>query len=245
MNYGHFGKEYAGEKAIISLTSWKARISTVGLTIFNLKQKCPGFHIVLVLSEDEFPNKEGELPQQLVCMANANLFEIIWVKKNYRAFKKILFTMDKYRTVPIISADDDCLYRRNYAAELYQVWKTHPRTRVCYWCAHIENRIYNTSGYATIHPPFFYKNAVEYLTDDIINMHEDDLFYAAICKLLGNTGCICLNKTYEEIVLSHDEAEPLHDKYRNAEPSKERFRKMYNTLKTMVEKEVKHEHHRQ
>ena len=55
-------KQYNGEKAIISLTSWKARINTVGLTLFSLYKRCPGFHIVLVLSEEEFPKKEAELP---------------------------------------------------------------------------------------------------------------------------------------------------------------------------------------
>ena len=55
-------KLYNGEKAIISLTSWKARINTVGLTIFSLIKRCPGFHIVLVLSTNEFPAKEAELP---------------------------------------------------------------------------------------------------------------------------------------------------------------------------------------
>ena len=59
-------KQYQGEKAIISLTSWKARIKTVGLTIYSLLTQCPGFHIVLVLSEEEFPKKERELPRDLV-----------------------------------------------------------------------------------------------------------------------------------------------------------------------------------
>ena len=56
--YPSSGKKYNGEKAIISLTSWKARIGTVAKTIFSLVKQCPGFHIVLVLSEEEFPQKE-------------------------------------------------------------------------------------------------------------------------------------------------------------------------------------------
>ena len=115
MELGHFGKEYAGEKAIISLTSWKARINTVGLTIFNLLKTCPGFHIVLVLAEEEFPSKEAELPKQLAAMANAGLFEILWIQKNVKSFKKWIFTAQRFSNIPIISADDDCLYNRNYA----------------------------------------------------------------------------------------------------------------------------------
>jgi hypothetical protein len=50
--YPSFGKKYNGEKAIISLTSWRARINTVAKTIYSLIKQCPGFHIVLVLSEE-------------------------------------------------------------------------------------------------------------------------------------------------------------------------------------------------
>lgn len=52
------GKVYASEKAIISLTSWKKRIGTVSKTLYSLIKQCPGFHIVLVLSEEEFPRME-------------------------------------------------------------------------------------------------------------------------------------------------------------------------------------------
>ena len=101
-------KQYNGEKGIISLTSWKARINTVSKTLFNLLKMCKEFHIVLTLSSDEFKNKEQDLPEDLMLLVNNNLIEILWVQKNYRAFKKILFAMKKYPDVPIISADDDC-----------------------------------------------------------------------------------------------------------------------------------------
>jgi hypothetical protein len=64
--YNSSGKKYNGEKAIISLTSWKARINTVSKTLCSLIKQCPGFHIVLVLSEEEFPQKEKELPENLM-----------------------------------------------------------------------------------------------------------------------------------------------------------------------------------
>lgn len=118
-NYPSFGKKYNGEKAIISLTSWKARINTVSKTLFSLLKQCPDFHIVLVLSEEEFPKMMDELPDELKLFTDNEMIEILWVYKNYKSFKKVLFTMDKYRTVPVISADDDCIYTCNYAQELY------------------------------------------------------------------------------------------------------------------------------
>lgn len=118
-NYPSFGKKYNGEKAIISLTSWKARINTVSKTLFSLLKQCPDFHIVLVLSEEEFPKMCEELPENLMLFVENEMIELLWVYRNYKSFKKVLFTMDKYRDVPVISADDDCIYTCNYAQELY------------------------------------------------------------------------------------------------------------------------------
>ena len=77
-------KQYNGEIGIISLTSWKKRINEVSKTLYSLIQNCPGFHIVLVLSEEEFPLKEKELPENLTLFIDNNLIEIIWVYKNYK-----------------------------------------------------------------------------------------------------------------------------------------------------------------
>lgn len=120
--YSSSGKKYNGEKAIISLTSWKARINTVSKTLFSLIDKCPGFHIVLCLSEEEFPKKESELPENLKLFIDNELIEVLWIYKNYKALKKWIFTADKYSDLPIISADDDCIYICNYAQELYDKW---------------------------------------------------------------------------------------------------------------------------
>ena len=223
-------KQYNGEKAIISLTTWRARIDTVGLTLFSLIKQCPGFHIVLVLSEEEFPQKEAELPDSVMAFVDQDLIEILWVFKNYRSFKKVLFTMDKYRGLPVISADDDCIYKYNYAKKLYQLWLYNKQQRICYWCSNLGKRIYNTSGYATLHPPYFYGNALMYLTDEVIAMNEDDLLYAALCKLLNKTGCVCLHKDYTEVVYPHDEQEPLHDLYKNTLPASTRFNNLYKII---------------
>lgn len=145
------GKSYNGEKAIISLTSWRARINTVGKTLYSLLTQCPDFHIVLVLSEEEFPKKEKELPDSLMSFVNNNLIELLWVYKNYRAFKKVLFTLDKYRTVPVISADDDCIYTCNYAEELYQKWlQTNYDGIIVYDCP---GNLYTTEGQCTLYSP--------------------------------------------------------------------------------------------
>lgn len=150
--YESIGKEYAGEKACISLTSWKARINTVSKTLYSLIKMCPNFHIVLVLSKDEFPLMEKELPDNLMVFVENKLIELFWIRPNLKSFKKVLFTMDKYRDVPIISADDDCIYTCNYAQELYDEWLKHSDCVITYKRFHFDNH-YFQHGPAACYPP--------------------------------------------------------------------------------------------
>ena len=114
------------ERAIISLTSWKARIHSVGFTIYSLLEKCPGYHIVLCLSVKEFPNKSADLPRDLQMLYQFGLFEIIWCDADIKPHKKYFYTMLKYRNVPIITVDDDQIPTVNIADILFQSYLTYP-----------------------------------------------------------------------------------------------------------------------
>ena len=179
--YPSFGKKYNSEKAIISLTSWKARINTVSKTLFSLLKQCPGFHIVLVLSEEEFPKMMDELPTNLKLFVDNELIEVLWVFRNYKSFKKVLFTMDKYRDVPVISADDDCIYTCNYAQILYDEWtKKHCAiTYKKFICNHTEFQ----HGPAVLYPPNSFTIAdLKLLNDSILNTNQDDIFIGLLLK---------------------------------------------------------------
>ena len=130
-NYPSFGKKYNGEKAIISLTSWKARINTVSKTLFSLIKQCPGFHIVLVLSEEEFPKMMDELPENLKLFADSELIEVLWVYKNYKVTKKLI-PCCKYTNLPIIITDDDVIIVKNFAEELWQNWNNNKNCFISY-----------------------------------------------------------------------------------------------------------------
>lgn len=193
-------KQYNGEKAIISLTSWKARINTVSKTLYSLLTMCPGFHIVLCLSEEEFPKKEAELPAELVNIVGADLIELLWVYKNYKAFKKVLFTMDKYRDIPVISADDDCIYKINYAEELYKKWLENPNRGIT--CTGVNGSIW---GYATLHTPNFSQYISLDILDTIVDHGciDDDSLYNVIQKL-HNMSTVSLNKSLQDVACLHD-----------------------------------------
>lgn len=173
-------KQYNGEKAIISLTSWKARINTVGLTLFSLYKRCPGFHIVLVLSEEEFPKKEAELPDSVMAFVNQDLIELLWVYKNTKSFKKVLPTMEKYKDVPVISADDDCIYICNYAKKLYTYWKDTGTQVISYRMSQKDPTC--PIGCSVLYAPStFNKFLEEFKAYKIANL-QDDGFFKRVCK---------------------------------------------------------------
>ena len=220
-------KIYNGEKAIISLTSWKARINTVGKTLYSLLKMCPGFHIVLVLSEEEFPKKEEELPEELMLFVDNDLIEILWVYKNYKAFKKVLFTMDKYRDVPVISADDDCIYLRNYAQDFYDEWLKNKDCFISCWINIIDG-IPHTSGAATLYPPFvFGENAIDILEKNKIYelTNQDDDYLYCLKKKFGLKKAKKIGN-YKKIYLFHDEEKPLKEERKKNESFEKRLEKI-------------------
>lgn len=173
----------ANIKGIVSLTSWKARIQGVDKTIFSIIKACPGFKVALTLSEEEFPKKEAELPRSLRMMAEHGIIDLIWCFKNYKPYKKIIFAMEKYPELPIISADDDCLYKYDYAGELYSKWKQNPG---CIIAQTVSDGI--PWGYATLHPPGAYNPYVfAAIADYCISRqsYHDDLLYHLYAKRKG------------------------------------------------------------
>ncbi len=204
-------KHYNNEPAIISLTSWKARIRTVAKTLYSLVKQCPGFHIVLVLSEEEFPKKEKELPDNLMLFADNDLIEILWVYKNYKSFKKVLFTMEKYPKVPIISADDDCIYTCNYARELYNKWLLNKNTPVAYRKSKIP---YCLCGPATIYPTSLYETFINRFKTLEIKSYQDDGFF---CKILQELDIKPIYLFDKFPCVFHDEIKPLTGSMNNKE----------------------------
>ena len=206
-NYPSFGKKYANEKAIISLTSWKARINTVSKTLFSLLKQCPGFHIVLVLSEEEFPKMMDELPDNLKLFVDNELIEVLWVYKNYKSFKKVLFTMDKYRTVPVISADDDCIYTCNYAQELYDAWNKNKSVRFSLQNA---SRFGLTilGGCSVIYPPNYFSMFNLSILKQMIHLTEDDMLYALLSKKFNLKG-LSLKVDLKKFIIFSNSIKPL------------------------------------
>lgn len=105
------------EDVIVSLTTFKGRINDettqkVLLSLLHQHTKY-NYKVCLVLSEEEFVDKNA-IPLYLKQFEqDYDNFEIIWTFKNTKPLKKLDPTMEKYPDLPIITLDDDDLCRNN------------------------------------------------------------------------------------------------------------------------------------
>lgn len=115
------------KKIIVSLTSYPKRISMVDKVIKSLwKQSVTADEIILYLSETEFPQKERELPVELIRMIGKNGFKIKWVEENIRSHKKYFYVLQDKRDDIVITVDDDVIYSETLIYDLVCSYKRFP-----------------------------------------------------------------------------------------------------------------------
>lgn len=125
---------------IIGLTSWSKRIKSdiVKLTIYSLLKQslvC-NYRVVLVLSKQEFPNENNDLPVDLVNLINSSSnAEILYTNDNTKSYKKYFPIARKYPNIPIITVDDDSLAKPSFLPKLWAIHTRYP-TRVIYGYNH-------------------------------------------------------------------------------------------------------------
>ena len=87
------------EKFYITLTSWKARINYIHKNLENLlTNKIKPKKIILNLALEEFPNKNYELPKEILhLLKKYKNFEIFWIKENNNVFKKLIPTLNRFK----------------------------------------------------------------------------------------------------------------------------------------------------
>ena len=126
------------DNLIISLTSYPAGIGTVHITIKSLlNQTIKAEKIILWLAEEEFPQKEHDLPKELLDLEKDYLsFEIRWCE-NIKSYKKLIPTLKAYPNSIIITADDDINYEPNRVELLYKTSKKHPKDVICHQAHYI------------------------------------------------------------------------------------------------------------
>lgn len=112
---------------IVSLTSYPPRIGQCFFPIESVfQQQMKPNRVVLVLSEDEFP--ERKIPRRLVNLSRRGL-EILWVGGNNKSFDKLVPTRKKYPNSIIVTVDDDKLLPPGFLKELLDAHRKEP-TRI-------------------------------------------------------------------------------------------------------------------
>lgn len=115
---------------IISLTSYPARINTVNQTIESLlNQTMKADKVILWLAPEQFPNKEKDLPSQLLELKEKGL-TIDWYH-DIKSYKKLIPTLKKYPNAMIITVDDDAIYSHDLVKELYREYTKNPNDIQC------------------------------------------------------------------------------------------------------------------
>jgi Glycosyl transferase family 2 len=109
---------------IVSLTSFPARIDRVRPTLWSLlSQSRPPDRLVLVLAEDDFPDRH--LPSRVTELESLGV-EFRWVVRNIGSYKKLIPILADHPSDVIVTADDDVLYPRDWLADLLEAHKQAP-----------------------------------------------------------------------------------------------------------------------
>lgn len=197
---------------IVSLTSWKKRIETVGKTIDSILEHCNPYKIVITLAVEEFPKLVNDLPPEIIKYARSGVLEVQWVRRNVKSFKKVLFTLNRYKNFPVVSADDDCIYTEDYVKILYDKWVTDKKSIWTYKRDVATKKFYFGHGPACIYPPDCFRNyGLLMLTDQIVSTNHDDIYYGVLAKMMGISVKQAVEDPLRVPYYFHDEIEPLSD----------------------------------
>lgn len=108
------------DELIVSLTSYPPRISTIAACVASLKKQSKrADRILLWLSQDQFPGRERDLPNDLLELTD-NQFEVRWVEGDLGPHKKYFYAAQEFPDAAIITVDDDVNYDKELVAALYQ-----------------------------------------------------------------------------------------------------------------------------
>ncbi|KAG4095510.1 hypothetical protein H8356DRAFT_1687563 [Neocallimastix lanati (nom. inval.)] len=159
-----------------------------------MKQTLLPSKIILNLSEEEFPNKENELPEELVQEVKRNeLFEIFWIKENTTVFKKIIPTMNRFPNDLVLSIDDDIEYPNFYIEEMYKTYlKYNKLFPIVGFSNRMKSKLYLHSGPFTLTSKRFYSNYLDDIYNNLILTTlsdvkwQSDMVYSYALLVTGN-----------------------------------------------------------
>ena len=119
-------------KLIVTLTSFPQRMYDIHFTLYSLlNQSLKPDAVLLWLSEEEFPNREKDVPNAVLKLQENGL-TIKWVKENLRSYKKLIPALKEYKNDILVTADDDIYYPQTWLELLYAGYLRNPQAIHCH-----------------------------------------------------------------------------------------------------------------
>lgn len=191
---------------VVCMTSWVKRIKNVKVVVESIMQNTlQPDRLYLSLSTEEFPNREFDLPKDLVDYFNSNERLILnWVEgKNTKTMKKV-FPVLQYLSDSdiIITADDDILFPKDLIESRVKDFNKYGGKYSI-----TSNRsvigIFNNMNVASaisLYTKQMLKNWDRYVNDDIIKTYNDDRTYVYILWLNGFLNKYCTKYDVKELL---------------------------------------------
>ena len=108
-------------RLIVSLTSYPERMVDIHYCLYSLlNQSHKPDMLILWLGEEQFPNKEQDIPKAVLDLQENGL-TIKW-HKNIKAYTKLIPTLKEYPEDIIVTADDDIFYPNDWLEKLYSAY---------------------------------------------------------------------------------------------------------------------------
>ena len=201
----------------VSLTSFKERINIINKTLdILLSNTIRPKKVILNLAIEEFQNKELDLPENiLILLKKYSNFEIFWVEKNNKNFKKLIPTLNRLNLNDlVITVDDDISYPRNLFENMLKCYNEYGRknpvsfgSKTSDW--NISGKIINSHyGRATIVKAKYFNNKINeiynYTTKKLINKGIkcfDDILYTYSALLNGYSYKRCKEYSIKKFVV--------------------------------------------
>ncbi|MFA5321238.1 MAG: hypothetical protein WC373_01080 [Smithella sp.] len=118
-------------KLIVSLTSFPQRMCDIHFALYSLlNQTLKPDEVVLWLGDEQFPNKEDDLPQSVLSLKDNGL-TIKWCT-DIKSYKKLIPALREFPDDIIVTVDDDNYYSKNSLELLYNAYLKEPQYIHCH-----------------------------------------------------------------------------------------------------------------
>lgn len=217
-----------GNGIIVSLTSFPERMYEIHFTLYSLlNQSFKPEKVILWLAEEQFPNREKDIPQKVLKLKENGL-EIEWCE-NIKSYKKLIPALKKYPDKSIVTADDDLFYENDWLEKLVKTHQIYPNYVVASrthfikfskgeiapykkWKKSVNSPKpsylnFLTSGGGVLFPPnSLYKEVINEKLFLSLAPNADDIWFWAMC-ILNGTKIVSPQKSIKKITYLNPERE--------------------------------------